>query len=154
MVTVDLYEHAKGGEASYYLIIDEKSGIHLGNARKKYTNADSTKTEQLTEIHNWRRSLAAIFNVDYNLPTPNILQIFSTQKIEDIAVNGERANIHAMDEISFVRTIVEALAEIDPSITTRLPQQITYIGDHTADKEIMDSLRKAYQHFTRNQHVA
>ncbi len=153
MVSVDLYEHAKGENASYYLIFDDNAGIHIGDARKKYTKSDATKTEQLTEIHNWRRSLSAMFNANYDAPTPAILQLFSSKKIEDIIVGGERANIHAIEEISFVRTIVEALAEIDPSITTKAPQQITRIGDHAASKEIMDVIRKAHKYFS-GQHAA
>lgn len=155
MVTVDLYEHTKGEETSYYLIIDESSGIHIGDARKKYARSDATRTEKLTEIHNWRRSISTIFRVDYNLPTPSILQIFSKQKIEDIVIKGERANIHPIDEIQLVRTIVEELARIDPRITgAKTLQKLTHLGDHTVDSKIMQYLQSAYKHFSINPHAA
>lgn len=141
-------EERTAGSTIYLLVIREGKTtreIEVGHAAKDYTK-DVTPSYQKN-----RQELADKLGIPCDLPTPPLLQYFSSKPLTDKTINGQRYNIHPVTEKIMVVKILEELAKLDPSITGEGKQQLTKIGNKQLGKYEFLVLKKLYQIFCNAQ---
>ena len=152
-ISIDLEERTtdEGVSAEYFLIVQEKNqkrSIPLGKANKTCTFMDGFKSPG----HEARRNLATALSMEYQPPTPIMLEYFSSKTINDVLIAGEKANISPSKEVEILRALVKEISEIDPGLIRGTPEKVTQVGNKPADS-VCEKIRKAYNHFfPYNQH--
>lgn len=129
---------------TYILVIrnGQTREIDVGKGSKDYTK-DTVQSYQ-----KYRQELAQKLGINCDLPTPPLLQYFSSKPITDKTKDGIRYNIHPVTEKKMVEKILEELAKLDPSITGEGKQQLTKIGGKQLGTLEFIRLKKLYKIFT------
>ena len=143
---VELQERREGIEAIYFLIVHERGTSrehYLGKALKDTTYEASTRTPAHSEC----ASIAANLKIGFDSPAPTILQPFSREKLEDVIIEGARANISPEKAESFFRKILNILGREGI-------QKLAEAGGREATQDLKTGLDREYQRIMPHQYAA
>lgn len=150
VLSITIHERKDGKRFAYSLLVcneGEPVSHHIGYALKEWTY----DTSVTFPLHVTRKTIASEIGINYDLPTPALLQLFSALKLEDRVENNSRKNISAGDELDLVGKVVRKIDEIDPGFFTGTPT-ITHIGGNEVTPRLVDRIRtiKEYNYSPQN----